>query len=700
MTIRRLFAPAVLVCATFHPSQPALAQFATQGTKLIAADASGLQPQQGWSVSLSGDGNTAIIGGYQDNGFDGAAWVWTRVAGIWVQQGSKLTGSGATGSFGAEQGYSVSISADGQTAIVGGFGDAGGLGAAWIWTRNGGIWTQQGTKLVGSGAVGAANQGSSVSLSADGNTALVGGDRDNNDLGAFWVWTRSGGVWTQQGTKLVGSGSVGSMIYQGHSLSISADGNTAIVGGIGDNFFKGAAWIWTKSQGVWTQQGAKLVDSDPFLNEFQGYSVSISGDGNTAIVGAPFEFGGAGTTGAARIWTRNGEVWSQDGTELLGSDATGLGQGFAVALSSDGNTALVGSPFDFDGVGDIGAAWTWTRKAGIWTQSGPKLVGPGAVGYAQQGASVSLSGDGRTAIVGGPQDNAGVKAGIGAAWIFVAVADLTITKSHSGNFRQGDSGDTYAITVTNSGAASTSGTVSVTDTLPIGLTPTAPNGPSSGWSCSIAGQILTCTRSDALAPGASHPPITLTLNVANNAAPSLTNTATVSGGGEVNTTNDTASDATVIVQVADLSITKAVVGTPLFGAGANRTYMISAFNNGGGSASGVVVTDVLPAGSILVSSTPSQGSCSGTTTVTCSLGALASGGSATISLVLKTSSTPGVVINTATVSAVEFDPNTGNNSSTSTITTVDPSQLPVASEWALLILAGVLAMLGVFRTRA
>jgi uncharacterized repeat protein (TIGR01451 family) len=151
-----------------------------------------------------------------------------------------------------------------------------------------------------------------------------------------------------------------------------------------------------------------------------------------------------------------------------------------------------------------------------------------------------MSADG-TAIVGGFHDNSNV----GAAWIFGA-ADLTITKSHTGNFHQSDTGDTYTITVTNSGSAASSGLVTVTDTLPAGLTPTAPNGAVSGWSCSINGQALTCTRSDTLASGGSYPQITLSVNVAGNAPASVTNTVTVSGGGEIDASNDTASDGTTI----------------------------------------------------------------------------------------------------------------------------------------------------------
>ncbi len=95
---------------------------------------------------------------------------------------------------------SVALSSDGNTAIVGGWSDNGKTGAAWVFTRSGGVWTQQGKKLVGTGAAGNARQGMSVALSADGNTATVGGWSDNSKIGAAWVFTRNGGgVWTQQG---------------------------------------------------------------------------------------------------------------------------------------------------------------------------------------------------------------------------------------------------------------------------------------------------------------------------------------------------------------------------------------------------------------------------------------------------------------------------------------------------------------------
>ncbi len=132
--------------------------------------------------------------------------------------------------------------------------------------------------------------------------------------------------------------------------------------------------------------------------------------------------------------------------------------------------------------------------------------------------------------------------------------DLAIAKSHAASFRQGDSGDTYAITVTNGGSRPTSGTVTVTDTLPAGLAPTAADGGTiHGWNVSYSGQTVTATRSDALAAGASYPALTVTVNVAGSAPTSVTNVATVSGGSEVNSANDMASDPTTIVSCASIA---------------------------------------------------------------------------------------------------------------------------------------------------
>ena len=175
------------------------------------------------------------------------------------------------------------------------------------------------------------------------------------------------------------------------------------------------------------------------------------------------------------------------------------------------------------------------------------------------------------------------------------VASLNITSSHSGNFRQGDTADTYALTVTNAaGAGPTSGTVTVTDTLPTGLTPTSAVG--QGWTLQgINGSTVTATRSDALAAGLSYPALTVTVSVAASAPASVTNAATVAGGGEVITSN-AASDPTTINPAGALAISVSHSGDFNQGDAAD-TYTVTVSNSGPGSSSGTVtVTDTLPTG--------------------------------------------------------------------------------------------------------
>lgn len=136
----------------------------------------------------------------------------------------------------------------------------------------------------------------------------------------------------------------------------------------------------------------------------------------------------------------------------------------------------------------------------------------------------------------------------------IAHPDLTISKTHSGNFNAGQPGS-YTITVTNAGGAPTTGLVTVTDTVPVGLTPTGPTGLHNGWNCTINGQTVSCERFDVLAGGASYPSIMLTVQVVNPAPLSVTNTATVSGGGDTNPTNNSASDPTTINCSADPALT-------------------------------------------------------------------------------------------------------------------------------------------------
>jgi uncharacterized repeat protein (TIGR01451 family) len=120
--------------------------------------------------------------------------------------------------------------------------------------------------------------------------------------------------------------------------------------------------------------------------------------------------------------------------------------------------------------------------------------------------------------------------------------DLAIAKTHAAPFVKGQTG-TYTVLVSNLGPGPTSGTVTVADTLPAGLTATAIGGP--GWTCSL--DTFTCMRVDVLAAGASYPPITVTVGIAPTAPDSLDNTATVVGGGDVSPANNSVTDPTAVV---------------------------------------------------------------------------------------------------------------------------------------------------------
>ncbi len=387
-------------------------QWTQQGLKLVGSNATGIA-QQGCAVSLSADGNTAVIGGVRDNEWIGAAWIFLRGFGVWNQYG-KIVGTGNIGA--SYQGKSVSVSGDGYTVAVGGGNDDAGTGAVWIFTRSiGRTWIQQGNKLVGTGASGGAVQGGAVALSADGNTLLVGGYKDDNNLGAAWVFVRSSGVWSQQGKKLLGTDNKNA--FFGYSVALSADGNTAIIGGCNDNNWIGAAWVFTRSETTWSQQGKKLVCSGAEGQALFGTAVALSSDGNTAAIGGAGDTNAVG--GAVWIFTRSGGVWTQQGSKLVAGGNDGpspLDLGLSVSLSGDGNRLITG------GRGDNyyrGAAWVFGRSKDLWAQEGKKLVGTGGAGPQWwQGYSVALSADGLTALSGGAYDNNQT----GATWIFTRPA--------------------------------------------------------------------------------------------------------------------------------------------------------------------------------------------------------------------------------------------------------------------------------------
>jgi len=422
MSLFRQYFPCVLslIFAAVAPAQ----QYVQQGQKLLGSTAQAAA--QGWSVAVSADGNTAVVGGpnlgYPQNG---AVWFFTRSGSTWTQQGPGLVPSNASGTlvYGVNVGSAVSISSDGNTVLVGGPGDTAGtntnnIGAAWIYTRANGAWAQ-GPKLMPTAYVGAPRFGISVALSGDGNTAIVGGNSDSpdangNGVGAAWVFNKNGGAWTQA-AKLVGAGASGQS-RQGSSVALNSNGSTALIGGPADNSNVGATWAFTLVNGSWTAQGGKLIAGD-VTQTFarQGASVSLSSDGNTAAIGG---WEDNNYVGAAWVWVRSGSTWSEQ-SKLIGSNAVNTPfQGWSVAISSDASTVAVGGPQDS---GLPGAVWVFKKSGSGWSQVGTKLVASGAnpanlVGDNNngQGYSVSLSGDGSVLLEGAPNDNANA----GAFWVF------------------------------------------------------------------------------------------------------------------------------------------------------------------------------------------------------------------------------------------------------------------------------------------
>jgi hypothetical protein len=360
-------------------------------------------------VAFSADGNTALVGAPRDSGEVGAVWVFTRTGSTWTRQ-AKLTG-GDEESGAGRFGRSVALSANGNTALIGAPND-GGRGAAWVFTRSGSTWTQQ-AKLTGAGESGSGWFGQSVALSADGDTALIGGYVDHSDTGAAWVFERSGSgadaSWAQQGAKLTGGGEESGEGEFGQSVALSAAGDTALVGSFHDDSGDGAAWVFARSGSgpgaSWAQQGAKLTGAGEAGRGYFGDAVALTPDGGTALIGGVKD---DEQRGAAWVFTRSGSgagaSWAQQGEKLTGGEEeSGKGEfGWSVAFSGDGDSALVGA------IGDskwAGAVWVFGSEAPTPEPSPepPPSGSPPGGSPTPQGTQTQTSGGGSSGAIATPK---------------------------------------------------------------------------------------------------------------------------------------------------------------------------------------------------------------------------------------------------------------------------------------------------------
>jgi FG-GAP repeat protein len=265
----------------------------------------------------------------------------------------------------------------------------------WAFARSGSRWVRLGPKLVGRGGIGPAQFGAAVALAADGRTLLVGAPADGAGAGAAWIFRRRGPSW-QRSPKLTGRAGDGF----GASVALSDSGRVAVIGGTG------GAWVYVRRGRSWRRASRLAPPAATAATQF-GKAVAVSGDGSVALVGAPGDGGGAG---AAWLFARRGAGWAPVGGRLTGAGADGVaGFGRSVALSGDGATALVGGPIDGNGAG---AAWRFRVGRSSWSPDGKKLTATGETGPGQFGDSVALSADGDAALVGGALDTDGT----GAAW--------------------------------------------------------------------------------------------------------------------------------------------------------------------------------------------------------------------------------------------------------------------------------------------
>ena len=345
----------------------------------LAASDGGYEDLFGSEVAISG--NSAIIGvpwGWGTAGEkQGSAYIFTGSGGSWTQQAKLVAADGAD-----YQWFGSSVAISGDTALVGTHNGS----SVYVFTRSGDVWSQRAELTVPGVSLGGV-------VALDGDTALLAGN------GSVYVFTGSGGDWTQV-AKLSAADGVTSI-----GTAVALDGNVAVVGAKWYSGGQGAAYVFERSGDIWSQT-AVLTEPNPFSTAYFGTSVAVSGD--SIIVGRE-----AGV-GQACVFTRSGGSWNLEAT-LTALDGTPYAEfGYAVAL--DGDTAVVGAPW-WNGNGvpanSHGAAYVFIRSAGVWTQRNKMTVTAFDSWF---GASVAVS-QGQTALVGAPYDDVN-QLDQGSAWVY------------------------------------------------------------------------------------------------------------------------------------------------------------------------------------------------------------------------------------------------------------------------------------------
>ena len=269
-------------------------------------------------------------------------------------------------------------------------------------------WNQVGDDIDGDaglpGSDTGSNSGYSVAMSNSGDVVAIGAPNAYLQSGYVRVYSWNDEMWIQVGEDIVGEFGAGS----GFSVSISADGQIVAIGGIlynGQNGqWVGHVRVYSWNGEMWTQMGADIEGEAPW--DFNGWSVALSANGSTVAISSPHSDGNSSTDGRTRVYSYDGSVWTQIGSDIDGEPNDVSGQ--SVSLSSNGNTLAIGSPLC---CGNQGKTIVYSYVNDMWVQKGQVLIGENNLD--NSGWSVSLSNSGDVVAIGAPNalDNSSANTG-------------------------------------------------------------------------------------------------------------------------------------------------------------------------------------------------------------------------------------------------------------------------------------------------
>ncbi len=359
-----------------------------------------------FGAAVAVDGDTMVVGAYNEASQRGRARVYVRTGTTWSQQAVLVASDSQLGDL-----FGWSVAVDGDTVVVGASGSApGDPGAAYVFTRTGTAWSQQAVLAPADGQD-ADEFGGSVAVSGD--SALVGAsanDAPTSNSGAAYVFARSGGSWSQQAKLTAPDGAADDRF----GYSVGLDGTTALVGAFGHDTLAGpdagAAYAFQRAGGVWSP-GSVLLAPDGAESDLFGWSVAVSG--STALVGSFLDDDEGDASGSAYAFVRSGPTWGLQSKLLAGDGTSADFFGWAVAI--DGDRAIIGAMNDDAVALFAGSAYVVERSGTTWF--GPaRIVGSDTATEDSFGYSVAISAT--TAVAGAPGADRPAT-GSGSAYVFV-----------------------------------------------------------------------------------------------------------------------------------------------------------------------------------------------------------------------------------------------------------------------------------------